>query len=126
MMQIWFFVTKVGNSWAKETVGNNPVSLMFKRLLQSEKLYRLGIGFYSLRRTFETVAGETLDQPAVDVVMGHTPHANDMSARYRQRVGDERLKAVAEHVRKWMFANTTNVPAKNAGAKKKAPVKKAK
>jgi hypothetical protein len=95
----------VGNSWAKETAGNNPVSLIFKRLLQSEKLYRLGIGFYSLRRTLETVAGETLDQPAVDVVMGHTPHANDMSARYRQRVGDERLEAVAEHVRVWLFAN---------------------
>lgn len=86
---------------------------MFKRLLQDQGVYRAGIGFYSLRRTFETVAGDTLDQVAVDFVMGHIPHANDMSARYRQRVGDERLEAVAEHVRKWLF------PPKKKAAKPK-------
>jgi hypothetical protein len=101
------FVTKMKSSWAKETAGNNPVSLMFKKLLKDEELYRPGVGFYSLRRTFETVAGETLDQPAVDLVMGHTPHANDMAARYRQRIGDERLEKVAEHVRKWLFSHAT-------------------
>ena len=45
---------------------------MFKELLKEEELYRPGIGFYSLWRTFETVAGETLDQPAVDLVISHT------------------------------------------------------
>ena len=64
----YVFVTKMKSSWAKETAGNNPVSLMFKKLLKEEELYRPGIGIYSLRRTFETVAGETLDQPAVDLV----------------------------------------------------------
>lgn len=93
-----FFITKYGNGWAKNTTGN-PVSLVFRRLLEDCKLHRSGIGFYSLRRTFETVAGETLDQPAVDLVMGHTPDSNDMAARYRQRVGDDRLETVAEHVR---------------------------
>ena len=43
------------------------------------------------------------DQPAVEVVMGHTPASNDMAAVYRQRVNDERLEAVADHVRKWLF-----------------------
>ena len=52
------FVTKMKCSWAKETAGNNPVSLMFKKLLKKEELYRPGVGFYSLRRTFETVAGK--------------------------------------------------------------------
>ena len=94
---------------------------MFKKLLKEEELYRPGVGFYSLRRTFETVAGETLDQPAVDLVMGHTPNANDMAARYRQRIGDERLEAVAEHVRKWLFKEEDK-----KAAKKKTPVKKAK
>jgi len=122
----YVFVTKMKHSWAKETAGNNPVSLMFKKLLKEEELYRPGVGFYSLRRTFETVAGETLDQPAIDLVMGHTPHANDMSARYRQRVNDERLEMVAEHVRKWLFPPVTKAAKKKTPAKKRAPVEKSK
>jgi integrase len=109
----YFFITKYKNSWSKNTTGN-PVSLVFRRLLEDCGLHRSGLGFYSLRRTFETIAGETLDQPAVDLVMGHTPLAGDMAARYRQRIGDDRLEAVAEHVRKWMF------PPKKKVAKKRA------
>ena len=79
-----------------------------------------------LRRSFGTVAGEALDQPAVNLVTGHTQHANDMGARYRQRIRDERLEKVADHVRKWLWAKATNVSPKDTVAKKKAPVKKAK
>jgi hypothetical protein len=75
---------------------------MFKRLLQDHELYRERIGFYSLRRTFETVAGGTADQVAVDHVMGHAPHVSDMGARYRQRIEDARLESVAQHVRTWL------------------------
>jgi integrase len=101
------FITKFGTTWAKGEAGNDPVGLMFKKLLRELKLHRDGIGFYSLRRTFETIAGDSLDQPAVDVVMGHTPAQNDMAAVYRQRVNDERLAAVAEHVRRWLFPPKT-------------------
>ncbi len=59
--------------------------------------------FYSLRRTFETVAGDTRDQVAIDLVMGHAAASNDMGAVYRQSVDDERLKAVANHVRAWLW-----------------------
>lgn len=97
-----FFITKYHNSWSKNTTGN-PVSLVFRRLLDDCDLHRSGLGFYSLRRSFETVAGATLDQPAVDLVMGHTPLGSDMAARYRQRVGDDRVEVVCEHVRKWLF-----------------------
>jgi integrase len=117
-----FFITKYHNSWSKNTTGN-PVSLVFRRLLEDCGLHRAGLGFYSLRRTFETVAGETLDQPAVDLVMGHTPIASDMSARYRQRVGDDRLELVAEHVRKWLFPPKKKVAKK---AVKKTGTKTAK
>ena len=58
-------------------------------------------GFYSLRRTFATVASETLDQPAIDLVMGHQD--GRISAVYRQGVGDERVRAVSEHVRQWFL-----------------------
>jgi integrase len=98
------FVTKYGGSWAKGEAGNDPVGLAFRRLLADEKMDRPGTGFYSLRRSFETVAGESLDQPAVDLVMGHVAGANDMAAVYRQRIGDDRLVKVAEHVRAWLFA----------------------
>jgi hypothetical protein len=41
------------------------------------------------------------DQPAVDHIMGHeSPH---MSTVYRERISDERLKAVTDHVRGWLF-----------------------
>ena len=69
-----------------------------------------------------------MDQPAVDLVMGHTPHANDMAARYRQRVSDDRLEAVAEHVREWLFGKAKTAPVTEAHTKKspttKAPAKK--
>lgn len=58
--------------------------------------------FYDLRRTFETVGGETADQVAVSAIMGHIPPESDMAARYRQGVSDERLEAVTTHVRKWL------------------------
>ena len=33
-----------------------------------------------------------------------TEHArDDMASVYRERIGDERLKAVTDHVRKWLF-----------------------
>ena len=72
------------------------------KLLQKLEINgRKHLGFYSLRHTFLTVAVETRDFPAVQLVMGHVD--NSMSAHYRERIGDDRLHAVAEHVRKWVF-----------------------
>lgn len=60
--------------------------------------------FYDLRRTFQTVAEETLDFPAVKFCMGHASSASDMSSTYRQVVTDERIQRVCSHVREWLFA----------------------
>jgi integrase len=58
--------------------------------------------FYTLRHTFRTVADEAKDQPAADFIMGHeVPH---MSSVYRETISDDRLRAVADHVRAWLFA----------------------
>ena len=59
-----------------------------------------GRGFYAFRHTFETVAGESADQVAVDHIMGHKP--SSMSANYRQKPPSrKRLEAVANKVHAW-------------------------
>jgi hypothetical protein len=96
------FVTKQGNSFSKE-IADNPISKEFTKLSKAVKVHRKGVGFYGLRRAFETIGGELADQVAVDFIMGHTPTAKDMAAVYRQRISDDRLRAVAEHVRQWLI-----------------------
>jgi integrase len=94
------FLTAKGNPWHKK-IEDNPVSKETRKLLDA-----LGINghtnFYALRHTFETVGGEAKDQVAVDHIMGHS--RDDMASVYRERISDDRLKAVADHVRAWLFA----------------------
>jgi integrase len=101
------FITRYGLSWAKDTA-TSPITQETAKLLTA--LYingRKGLGFYTLRHTFRTVADESKDQPAVDFIMGHeVPH---MSAIYREMISDARLRAVADHVRQWLH----NQPATN-------------
>lgn len=80
----------------------DSVGLEFGKLLRELGMKRLGINFYALRHVFRTIADETRDQPAVDFIMGHTAAQNDMAARYRERIADERLQAVVSHVRAWL------------------------
>lgn len=94
------FLTSRGGSWHKK-IEDNPISKEMRKLLDA-----LGVNgnrsFYALRHTHETVGGEAKDQVAVDHIMGHA--RDDMASVYRERISDERLKAVADHVRMWLFA----------------------
>ena len=96
------FITKYGAGWCKDT-STNPVSQETAKLLKALDINgRKGLGFYTLRHTFRTVADGAKDQPAADHLMGHeVPH---MSSVYREGISDERLRAVADHVRAWLFA----------------------
>jgi len=96
------FVTAKGLSWHKD-VDDNPVAKQTSKLLKRLGLHSRGLSFYSLRRTFRTIASESRDEAAADAIMGHAPNANDMAAIYRQRVDDDRLRAVVDHVRRWLF-----------------------
>ena len=108
------FVTKFGHPWAK-TTPSSPVGQETTKLLQSLDIHRPGLSFYALRHTFETIAGDSTDQVAVDHVMGHVDPS--MAANYRHRIDDKRLRKVVEHVRKWLFAKP-----KKKGGKKAAKV----
>lgn len=100
------FITKYGESWAKHD-RNNPVSAEFRKLLDSAGLHQAGLGFYSLRHCFETVAGASKDQVATSHVMGHVD--SSMAGLYRERIGDDRLEAVSEHVHQWLYGDTKPV-----------------
>ena len=100
------FVTVRGERYVRryETGGRlDGIGQKFGKLLKELKLDQPGVRFYTLRHVFETIGGNTKDQIAVDAIMGHTPHASDMAAQYRERVEDSRLLAVTNHVRKWLW-----------------------
>jgi integrase len=95
------FVTKYGDSWSKDT-SDNPIAKEMRKLLHDLGINGgKGLGFYTLRHVFRTIADESKDQPAVDHIMGHeNPH---MSSVHRESISDERLKAVVDHVHRWLF-----------------------
>src|SRR5262249_38984979 len=93
------FVTKYGESWAKD-VADSPITKETRKLLNAT-----GIGgrrnFYVLRYTFRTVADEAKDSAATDHIMGHeTP---TMASAYREKISDDQLRAVVNHVHAWLF-----------------------
>jgi integrase len=105
------FLTKYGESWAKEDEGG-PITKETRKLLK-----KLGINghrnFYGLRHTFRTIADEAKDQPAADYIMGH--EVAHMSSVYRETISDERLRAVTDHVHAWLFPPAAATPAASAG-----------
>ena len=103
------FVTKYGSPWHKET-RDNPVSKAFAKLLAKLGMKKPGRNFYSLRHTFRTVADASRDFPACRLIMGHVDES--MDGVYREGIGDDRLVAVVNHVRKWLFDSVlSSVPA---------------
>jgi hypothetical protein len=60
---------------------------------------------YDLRRSFLTIGERAKDPVATSAIMGHVAGQRDMSAVYRQKIDDERLVAVTEAVRVWLFGD---------------------
>ena len=94
------FITKYGAAWAKKTE-DNPITKEMRKLLDELMLYRRGMGFYALRHTFETIAGECRDQVAVNHIMGHADAS--MAGAYREHISDARLRDAVNVVRAWLF-----------------------
>lgn len=101
-----------------QAVVKDAVVLEFGKLVRAAGLHRAGRGFYALRHTFRTVADEVGDRPAVDLIMGHENGA-DIATHYVERIGDERLRAVAAHVRSWALGETPSKGIRGPGRTKR-------
>ncbi|MEX0717539.1 MAG: tyrosine-type recombinase/integrase [Planctomycetaceae bacterium] len=80
-----------------------PIDALTQRFARLMKRLKLdgGRGFYSIRHAFETIGGESKDQVAVNAIMGHVDAS--MAGQYRERISDDRLRAVVETVRAWLW-----------------------
>ena len=93
------FITKFGDPY-------RPVNL--SREL-GNAMVRAGMGrdevdFYDLRRTCASIGVQARDDDAVRTIMGHKRPSGDMLGVYnRLQVSDDRLRAVADHIRDWLF-----------------------
>jgi integrase len=104
------FLTRLGARWVRvqpkrksETaavVSLDAISQAFRKLLNALAI-NSHRNFYKLRHNFETIAGESKDQVAVDAIMGHV--APSMAGHYREPISDVRLRAVVDVVRAWTF-----------------------
>ncbi len=91
------FVTKYGGAWVQTAVTHEMTKLLRDLDINGHR------NFYALRHTFRTIADRAKDQPAADYIMGHA--RDDMASIYREGIEDDRLRAVSDHVRAWLFAD---------------------
>jgi hypothetical protein len=76
----------------------------FTKVLKRLGLHQPNLGFYSLRRTFQTIGDETGYESAVKACMAHAEQGRDMSARYRQTVERQKIEVI-NHVRAWYLGD---------------------
>jgi integrase len=88
------FTTKYLNPWSASAITHE-----FRKVLVALEMTKTQRNFYGLRRTWRTIADEVHDSGAADLVMGHISDAT-MGSHYVQSIGDDRLQAVSNHVRK--------------------------
>jgi integrase len=103
-----FLTQNLRQPWVREVFGRrnghastrrvDSVGLLFGRLKRDLGISKSGHGFAVLRKQFRTIADETNDIPAIDLIMGHAGDRT-MGDQYRQSIEFERLEAVVEHVR---------------------------
>ena len=112
------FITRQGQAWVRsrqqlipdgdaqrlKLTFSDAIGQAFKKLVVKLGLNRDNANFYGLRHTFLTVADGEKDKPATDLVMGHVTPGID--TEYRERIGDSRLEAIADHVQQWLFGNS--------------------
>lgn len=96
------FLTTTGRPWVRDGCRADVLGIKFRRLLKRLEIGgRRSLGFYGLRHTMATVGANSRDTDAVRAILGHTdPHT---SAEYIESIDDDRLQAVVNVVRDWLF-----------------------
>jgi hypothetical protein len=86
-----------GRKWTR-----HDIAYRFRRHAEQCEVYApVTKTFYSLRRTFETIAKTAdVNQSVIDRIMGH--ERADMSEVYNQRTYDTMLTKCTDYVRKWL------------------------
>ncbi len=84
-------------------------------------LYRSGLNFYAVRHSFQTIAEESKDLPAVKAAMGHVD--GTMSGEYREEISDQRMRSMVEAVRRWLWPDAVPSPEPAGAPVKKTPRK---
>jgi integrase len=100
------FITKYKRNWLPDRK-RFPLSAEFAKLQKQTGITGKGKSFYTLRHTLQTVGDETKDFIAVSAIMGHIDQT--ISVNYRERIGDDRLQAVTDHVRQWLFPKAKKI-----------------
>lgn len=100
---------KVDDNGRPVVTEHDAIATSFKRLMAGQGIAVPGLGFYGLRRSLETIGGETGHQVAVDHIMGHAPASGDMGAVYRQHVAETALRSVTDYVRFWLFGAEASI-----------------
>ena len=81
----------------------NKFADLFTQTMERLGMKRPGLSAYVLRHVHRTIADEVGDKGACDRIMGHADKS--MAAEYIERIDDDRLRRVADHVRDWLFSS---------------------
>lgn len=92
------FVARTGEPYH----GGRGIMQSFSRLMVKHEIELEQASFGKLRATFRTVADASADANAIRLIMGHQL-GKGVEESYIRSITDERLKAVTDHVRAWLF-----------------------
>jgi integrase len=96
------FLTGKRRSWRASSSGGGPTADCMAYLRKKAKLPNAE--FYSLRRTFATVASKTRDLPTVRFLMGHKVGQKDILLKhYLAEPTESEIREVVNFVRSWLF-----------------------
>lgn len=96
----FLFATRNGRPYADD--GANGIAQAFTRLMVKHGVELEQSGFGKLRATHRTVADGANDANASKLIMGHAL-GQGVEEHYIRSIDDNRLQAVTDHVRAWLF-----------------------
>jgi len=91
----FFFLRHDGTPF---TETNSNITRNFTRALKIVGHHSEGLSFYAMRHTLGTIARQVRDDDAVKVIFGHVDDSM-LSEHYTHEFPEDRLQAVADHVR---------------------------